>query len=113
MMFALGTIMRVAVMTVANYVVLVYVGPLFFGVNYLAFAKTVLQSALHWEFGSDAAALFWVLIFTALYNIINLVVGAIPAGLIIAPVARSFKHITSFDSWLFRSVRPVSSSPKV
>ena len=112
-MFAMGTLLRVAVMTLANYVVLVYVGPLFFGVNYLAFARTVLQSTLHWEFGSDAAALVWVLLFTALYNLINLVAAAIPAGLIIAPVARSFKHITSFDSWLFRSVRPVSSSPKV
>ena len=111
MMFAVGTLLRVAVMTVANYVVLLYVGPVFFGANYLAFAKTVLQSALHWEFTSDAAALFWVLVFTALYNVINLLVGAIPAGLIIPPVARSFKHITTFDAWLSRNVRTDYSKP--
>jgi riboflavin transporter FmnP len=112
MMFAIGMLLRVAVMTVVNYVVLVYIGPIFFGANYLAFAKSVLQAALGWEFSTDGAALFWVLLFTGLYNVINLVVAAIPAGLIIAPVARSFKHVTSFDSWLFRTVRPGSNSPK-
>jgi riboflavin transporter FmnP len=103
-MFAAGTLLRVAVMTVANYVVLLYVGPVFFGADYMSFAKTVLQSALHWEFTSDAAALFWVLMFTALYNVINLLVGAIPAGLIVPPVARAFKNITTFDAWLSRRV---------
>jgi riboflavin transporter FmnP len=111
-MFAIGMLLRVSVMTAVNYVVLVYIGPMFFGANYLAFAKSVLQAALGWEFSTDAAALFWVLLFTGLYNVINLIVAAIPAGLIIAPVARSFKHVTSFDSWLFRTVRPGANSSK-
>jgi riboflavin transporter FmnP len=110
MMFAVGTLLRVAVTTVVNYAVLLYIGPVFFGADYMGFAKTVLQSALHWEFSSDAAALFWVLMFTALYNVINLIVGAVPAGLIIAPVARSFKHITSFDAWFSRSIRPAAKT---
>jgi len=113
LMFALGTLLRVAVMTVVNYVVLLYIGPVFLGVDYMGFAKTVLQSSLHWEFSNDAAALFWVLVFTGLYNVINLVVAAVPAGLIISPVARSFRHITSFDAWFSRSIRPGIKSTTV
>ncbi|HUK49585.1 MAG TPA: ECF transporter S component [Terriglobales bacterium] len=111
-MFAMGMLLRVVVMTVVNYVILIYIAPIFFGANYLLFAKSVLQTALGWEFSNDAAALVWVLLFTGLYNVINLVAAVIPAGLIIAPVARSFKHVTSVDSWLFRTIRPVSTSPK-
>jgi len=110
MMFGVATLLRVVTMTVANYVVLLYIGPVFFGINYMAFAETVLQSALHWEFSSDAAALFWVLVFTALYNAINLLAGAIPAGLIVPPVARAFKQITTFEAWLTRNTTSSDSS---
>jgi riboflavin transporter FmnP len=105
LMFGFGMVLRVAVMTVANYLVLLYIGPLFFGVDYVAYAKVVLEQTTGWQFAGEAALLFWVLVFTALYNVINLVVGAIPAGLIVSPLTTSFRHITSTETWLTRNIR--------
>lgn len=98
-----GTLLRVAAMTVVNYAVLVYIGPVFFGANYLAFAKVTLEKSTGWTFPSDAMVLTYTLIFTALYNVVNLLVAAIPAGLIVSPIAKSFRHITSGETWLARN----------
>jgi riboflavin transporter FmnP len=110
LMFGFGILLRVAAMTVVNYVVLLYVGPVFFGANYLAYAKVVLQQTTGWQFTGDADLLFWVLVFTAVYNVINLVVAAIPAGLIVSPLTNTFRQITSVETWLTRNVRAKSSS---
>jgi len=110
LMFGFGILFRVVAMTVVNYAVLLYVGPVLFGANYMAYAKVVLQQTTGWQFSGDADLLFWVLVFTAVYNIINLIVAAIPAGLIVSPLTNSFRHITSVDSWLSRSVRAKSAS---
>ena len=104
LMFGLGVILRIVVMTAANYAVLVYIGPVVFGANYLAFAKSTLSGTTGWQFNSDQAVLFWVLVFTAMYNGINLLVASIPAGLIVSPLTNSFRHITSVETWLMRSL---------
>lgn len=102
---ALGTgiLLRVAAMTIVNYVVLVYIGPVFFGADYLAFAKLTLQKVTGWQFESVAMVLVYTLLFTAVYNVVNTLVAAIPAGLIVSPVAKPFKHITSTETWLART----------
>jgi riboflavin transporter FmnP len=105
MMFGSGIVWRVAAMTVVNYAVLLYIGPLFFGVDYLAFAKATLEKSTGWQFGSEGMVLAYTLLFTAVYNIVNLLVAAIPAALIASPIASSFKHITSFEAWLVRNMR--------
>jgi riboflavin transporter FmnP len=105
MMFGSGIVWRVAAMTVVNYVVLLYIGPIFFGVDYLGFAKATLERSTGWQFGSQGMVLAYTLLFTAVYNIVNLLVAAIPAGLIASPIASSFKHITSFEAWLARNMR--------
>ena len=104
MMFGLGALVRIAAMTLVNYVVLVYIAPVFLGVDYMAFAKSTLAATTGWQFTSDAAVLFWVLIFTALYNVINLLVASVPAGLLVSPLTNPFKHITSLETWLMRSL---------
>jgi len=109
LMFGLGALVRIAAMTVVNYVVLVYVGPVFFGVNYMAFAKSTLAATTGWQFSGDTAVLFWVLVFTALYNVINLLVASIPAGLLVSPLTDSFRHITSAETWLMRTLRAQSA----
>jgi len=105
LMFGGGMLWRVVAMTLVNYVVLLYVGPVFFGADYLGFAKFTLEQTTGWRFGNDFMVLGYTLIFTAVYNIISLIVAAIPAGLIITPVTKSFKHITSVEAWLVRSTR--------
>jgi riboflavin transporter FmnP len=110
LMFGGGMLLRVLAMTIVNYVVLLYVGPVIFGLNYMAFARITLVKSTGWEFSGDAVLLFWVLVFTALYNVVNLLVAAIPAGLVVSPLMNSFRHITSIDTWLMRNVKAKSST---
>jgi riboflavin transporter FmnP len=110
LMFGFGMLLRIAAMTLMNYAVLVYIGPVFFGVNYMAFARSTIIATTGWQFNGDAAVLFWVLIFTAVYNVINLLVASIPAGLVVSPMTNSFRHITSLETWLMRSLTARSAS---
>ncbi len=98
-----GIVWRVIAMTIVNYAVLVYIAPVFFGQDYLAFAKFTLESVTGWQFGSVAMVLGYTLLFTAVYNVANTLVAAIPAGLIVSPVTKPFKHITSTETWLART----------
>jgi len=110
LLFGFGMVLRVAAMTLMNYAVLVYIGPVFFGVDYMAFARSTIIATTGWQFNGDAAVLFWVLVFTAVYNVINLLVASIPAGLIVSPMTNSFKHITSLETWLTRSLTARSAN---
>ena len=110
LMFGGGMILRVVTMTIVNYIVLLYVGPVIFGLNYMAFARITLVETTGWKFSGDAILLFWVLVFTALYNVINLLAAAIPAGLVVSPLTNSFRHITSIETWLMRNVRAKPSN---
>ncbi len=109
LMFGLGMLLRVAAMTVMNYAVLVYIGPVFFGVDYLSFARSTIIATTGWQFNGDVAVLFWVLVFTAVYNVVNLLAASIPAGLIVSPMTNSFRHMTSVQTWLMRSLEAHSS----
>lgn len=104
-MLAGGVSWRVAAMTVVNYVVLLYIAPIFFHADYLAFARMTLEQSIHWTFADNTAVLAFTLLFTAVYNILNLLVAAVPAGLIASPIATPFKHITSNEAWLARNMR--------
>ncbi len=105
MMLGGGILLRIATMTAVNYAVLVYVAPVFFGADYLSYARFTLERSTGWQFADDVAVLTYTLLFTALYNLVNLLVAAIPAGLIVPPISNSFKHITSIEAWLARNLR--------
>lgn len=105
MMLGGGMLWRVAVMTVANYIILLYIAPVFFNADYLGFARLTLEQTTGLHFADNVAVLVYTLLFTALYNIINLLIAAVPAGLIVSPITASFKHITSVEAWLARNMR--------
>jgi riboflavin transporter FmnP len=97
---------RVVAMSVVNYVVLLYIAPVFFGADYLGFAKaTMMQLHLGLNLATTGDVLAYTLLFTALYNVINLLIAAVPAELIVSPVTASFKHITSVEAWLARTLK--------
>jgi riboflavin transporter FmnP len=104
MMLGNAILWRVVAMTVVNYLVLLYIAPIFFGADYLGYAKFTLEKA-GLQVGSMATLLGYTLLFTAAYNVLNTLVGAIPAGLIVSPIRESFKHITSSETWLARHMR--------
>ena len=105
MMFGGGVLFRIATMTVLNYAVLVYIAPVFFGSDYLSYARFTLEKSTGLQIASDLAVLTYTLLFTAVYNLVNLIVAAVPAGLIVSPITASFKHITSIEAWLARITR--------
>ncbi len=104
-MLGSGILWRVVAMTVVNYFVLIYVGPVFFGADYLGFAKFTLEKTTGWQLPSVGLVLAYTLLFTAIYNVVNTLVAAVPAGLIVSPIRTSFKHITSVETWLARNMR--------
>lgn len=103
-MLAGGMLWRVAAMTVVNYVVLIYIAPIFFHADYLSFARMTLEQTTGWSLADNLAVLVYTLLFTGVYNIVNLLVAAVPAGLIVSPITTPFKHITSVDAWLTRNI---------
>ena len=105
MMLSGGILLRIVAMTIMNYVVLIYVAPVFFGADYLSFAKLTLEKSTGWQFESESAVLGYTLLFTALYNLVNLLVAVIPARLIVSPIVSSFKRMTSIEAWLTRNLR--------
>jgi riboflavin transporter FmnP len=97
---------RIVAMTVVNYVVLLYIAPVFFGADYLGFARGALNGLpLGLHLTSITDVLVYTLLFTALYNLVNLMIAAVPAELIVSPITATFKHITSVDAWLARSLK--------
>jgi riboflavin transporter FmnP len=105
MMLSGGILLRIVAMTIVNYVVLIYVAPVFFGADYLSFAKLTLEKSTGWHFASESAVLGYTLLFTALYNLVNLLAAVIPARLIVSPIVSSFKRMTSIEAWLTRNLR--------
>ena len=105
LMLSGGIIVRMFAMTIVNFAVLVYIAPVFFGADYLDFARLTLEKSTGWHLATPAAVLEYTLVFTALYNLVNLLVAAIPAGLIVFPVMNSFKQTTSREAWLARNMR--------
>jgi len=106
MILSNAIVWRIVAMTVVNYVVLLYIAPVFFGADYLGFAKVTLENLpLGLHLTSMADVLTYTLLFTALYNLVNLLIAAVPAELIVSPITTSFKHITSVEAWLARSLK--------
>ena len=102
MMLGSGILWRVIAMTVVNYLVLLYIAPVFFGADYMGYAKFTLEKA-GWQVADQTTLLVYTLLFTAAYNVVNTLVAAVPAGLIVSPIKDSFKHITSNETWLARN----------
>ena len=105
LMLSGGILLRIVAMTIVNYVVLIYVAPVFFGADYLSFAKLTLEKSTGWHFASESVVLGYTLLFTALYNLVNLLAAVIPARLIVSPIVSSFKRMTSIEAWLTRNLR--------
>ncbi len=101
-MLSSGILWRVVAMTIVNIVVLLYVAPVFFGQDYLGYAKSTLESS-GLQLGSETLILAYTLLFTALFNVVMALISGIFARLIVSPITKPFKHITSTETWLART----------
>ena len=74
----LGCALRAISMTIFNYIILVFMFP-----EFLRLATASVSTALGIEFSSQAAALLMIFIFTAIYNVLHVILSVTPAYLLV------------------------------
>jgi riboflavin transporter FmnP len=69
---AVALVTRVLIMSLANYLLIVYIAPTFFNVDYIQFARRWLT------FTTPAEGLLLILLLTGLYNAIHAIISVVP-----------------------------------
>lgn len=85
-----GGLIRVAVMSILNVIVLLWIAP-----GYLTFASYVLQNVLGYM-PNSGETLYWTLVFTAIYNCIHVVFSIIPAIVLLNVLRRRFGYLVEY-----------------
>ncbi len=92
-----GAIVRVVTMTVANYVVLAIMFP-----EFLSFATTTLSAFLGLNLAADIQGLFLVLLFTAVFNALHMVLSVAPSVLAINSIHKAKAFATVWVPWVIK-----------
>lgn len=95
--FALGCAIRVAVMSMFNYLVLMYVFP-----GFLELATASISVSLGLKISDSVVALAMTMIFTAIFNILHVPLSIIPAYLVVKSLMRAGGRIESSELWYAR-----------
>ncbi|MEM2333201.1 MAG: hypothetical protein QXR26_00960 [Candidatus Caldarchaeum sp.] len=96
-----GMVLRVVVMTAANYVVLVVMFP-----EFLNFATATLSAFLSLRLASDLQGLFLVLLFTAAYNVLHMMFSLAPTVVVLNTIHRARALSSVWVPWVVRASRP-------
>lgn len=92
-----GIILRVIVATISNYIVIWLLFPFFFD-----FASKAVSSALGISFGSQMEALLVILVLTALFNVIQVIIITIPSLAIVKAVKNRVAMGKVVTPWIVR-----------
>ncbi len=103
-MFTVGLVIRVLLLTLVNYAVLVYVAPVFFGQDYLKFAAFTLKSTLGLTLANVTDLIIYTLIYTAIFNSAHVAFAAIPAFAIVLSLHRRLPMVAEGRPWIDRIV---------
>ncbi|MCS7142808.1 MAG: hypothetical protein NZ920_03320 [Aigarchaeota archaeon] len=95
-----GGVLRIAVMTVVNYIVIVILFP-----EFLGFAIASVQATTSLAIPTQLTGLILVLIFTAIYNALHTILSLVPAAYIIEAVSRRVELMPTDRSWMRTIVR--------
>ena len=98
-MIIFGSLLRVILMTLANVVVIYFI----YGSSFFSYANYLL-SKLGLPLQGSFAVLFWILIFTGIYNVIHIFISTIPAYSAIKYITPVFTPQTS-NIWIYNFVR--------
>lgn len=93
----IGTLLRVAVMTALNYVVIWVLFP-----SFLEFASSTVSSALGISFGSQLEALLVILGLTAIFNVLQVLIIAIPSLAIVRAVENRVAMGRIITPWIVK-----------
>ena len=96
----LGALVRIVVLTFANYVVIWILFPSFFD-----FASKSLANALGWGFSSSIEALLFVLIFTAIFNALHTLLSIAPSYVITGYAVVRVAASKMRSAWVVRFVK--------
>lgn len=93
--FIFGSLLRVAVMTAANYVVLVILFPFF-----LDYAVAAVSMVTGWALEPGMGGLMLVMLFTAVFNVIHVAISLAPSALIVQNLARDGLFLGFKEPWM-------------
>jgi riboflavin transporter FmnP len=99
----LGCLIRVAVMSALNYIVLVYIFP-----GFLEFAAASISTFLGLEISDALAAMMMTMIFTAVFNMLHVPLSIVPAYFVVESLMRSGWRIEASEFWYVRLARAAS-----
>ncbi len=95
----LGCVIRVMVMSVLNYLVLLYILP-----GFLELAATSISAFLSLEISDNLAALTMSMIFTAIFNMLHIPLSILPAYLVV----KSLTRVGADEFWYVKLARAAS-----
>ncbi|MGC8947900.1 MAG: ECF transporter S component [Thermoprotei archaeon] len=98
-MIIFGSLVRVMFMTLAN-IIVIY---LIYGTGFFSYANYLL-SRLGLLLQGDFAILFWILIFTGIYNVVHVFISTIPAYSVLKYVTPMFPVRVS-DVWVYNFIK--------
>jgi riboflavin transporter FmnP len=102
-MTAAGLLTRVALMTVVNYLYIVFLAQLLFGQNYLGFAQFILAKAGINLAGSELIA--YVLGLTAIFNAIHALFSLVISLAVVSALISRAPHLLRSRAWVMNCLR--------
>ena len=101
-MLAFAIIGRIAILLITNYFVFTYIGPVIFGVDYIGFSQTTLQTTLGLQFAGPWQVLLAMLLYTSIFNGLHAVFSILVPYIIFAPLSVKIPEIASGNPWISR-----------
>jgi len=101
LMLAFAVLARVGVMFIVNYFIFTYVGPVFFGFDYLGFGQRALQLTLGVEY-TGPWLLIAMLLYTSIFNGLHAAFSVIIPYMIFTPLSLKVPEIASGHPWISR-----------
>lgn len=93
----LGMVLRILVMTLANYAVLTMT-------SQVEFVGGLLRTITGWNFSSSLEILIVVLVFTAVFNALHTPLSMMPAALLVKKISSEGSMISYRGAWMIRAV---------
>lgn len=94
---ALGMVLRIIVMTLANYAVLTMTAQ-------VEFVGALLKTITGWSLSSSTEVLIVTLVLTALFNALHTPLSMVPAALLVKKISREGSIICYRGAWMIRAI---------
>ena len=104
-MLGFAILSRVMILLVVNFFVFTYIGPVIFGIDYLGFSQTTLQTTLHMQFAGPWQVLMAMLFFTSIFNALHAIFSLAIPYVVMTPLSSKVPQLASGHPWISRLSR--------